>query len=148
MKMILAATGPNEEIYYIIDPEELGVDGVSVSPWETKRISFWSYVSRIGFTESLNNAFLRNLWKEDFQSENWVKTYFLREKEIPVEEINKIKKFLVEVPNTENPKPPTTDLIGIQSKPGSSTDFGARGENSVTSRRRRVVLKNERKAKR
>lgn len=148
MKMILAATEYDDKIYFIVNPvNQTDLDGVVVSGKEVKYVPFWSYVSRVGATGLTSNDFLRNLWSENYGSEDWVKTYFFRENDIPAEDVEKIKPFLVSVPDEQESEEVPNDLFsakGVEIKADSPVPkrrgFSAGKRARTGARRGRLAL--------
>lgn len=100
-KMILVATKPNEQIYWVADRE--GPDGVAVRNDAVVHLdSFWSYVGREAdlITPLTGTAFLSEFWTRpsDDQSGEFAQIYVDRSQPIPKELSQTIQPFLIAVP--------------------------------------------------
>jgi len=102
--MFLAATGPNEQVFYIIDPDTED-DGVVVSRERIDHVSFWSYTSKVpGLTPVLASELSRQLWDgEAAKTKEWNKKFVSREVPFDEDEIFSVEFLLVPVPDEREP---------------------------------------------
>lgn len=128
MKMILAATRPNEEIYFITDPDGPN-DGVSVSSGTIRRIPFWSYVYRYPVEQLQSNDFLKDLWTQSSSAKKWTDRYMNRAEALPTDLLEPIKPFLLEVP-PETPSKPAEDFMDL-GQPKKASDKGTKPETKA-----------------
>jgi hypothetical protein len=111
MKMILAATRKNEEIYFITDPNSPN-DGVSVLNGIVKYVPFWSYVYRDPVEQLQTNQFLKDLWAKSSSSEKLTDQYINRTEALPTDLLESIKSLLLDVPPETSVKP-ASDFMGL-----------------------------------
>ena len=128
MKMILAATRPNEEIYFITDPDGPN-DGVSVSSGTIRRVPFWSYVYRYPVEQLQSNDFLKDLWTQSSSAKKWTDRYMNRAEALPTDLLEPIKPFLLEVP-PETPSKPAEDFMDL-GQPKKASDKGTKPETKA-----------------
>lgn len=102
--MFLAATGPNEQVYYIIDPEDNN-DGVLVTPDRISYIPFWSYTSKVpGLVPVLASDLSRELWDaKAARTKEWAQKFVLHEIPFTEDEIFSVEFLLVPVPDEREP---------------------------------------------
>jgi len=99
MTMFLAATGPREQLFYIIAPDNPRLDGVVMWDNQVMYVPFWSYVSRSSLQPVRGAALLDELWSEGKdQSEDWAAKFFSREIPFTEEEVLSVEFLVSPVP--------------------------------------------------
>lgn len=103
MRMVLAATNPNEQLFYVVDPEK-EFDGVVMSEGTVKYVPFWSYVNRDKFTRLTGTEFLNRLWVvPQGDGGEWTRKFFTREEPFDEEDLDSVELLLVNVPEEREP---------------------------------------------
>lgn len=97
--MFLAATGPKEQLFYIIAPENPLLDGVLMRDGEVTYVPFWSYLSRNPLRPVRGVALLDEMWAEGkARGEQWVNKFFTREVPFTEDEVLSVEYLVTPVP--------------------------------------------------
>lgn len=108
MKMVLAATSIDGDVYYVVDPIQPDSDGVLVSGDIVEQIPFWSYVTREPVEPVQWNLLTQELWKARFDSEDWSNIFFLHSRVMPKVLLDSVESELIDVPAASR-RPPVVD---------------------------------------
>lgn len=103
MNMILAATSPEGQLFWLIAPENPAQDGFLMADGGKKFVPFWSYVSRTPeIVPVKGTALLNELWSKD-DSEAWTQKFVTRDVPLADEDLMSVEFLLVEVPDEVEP---------------------------------------------
>lgn len=101
--MILAASSPDEQLFWLLAPENPALDGFIIGNGRMKAVPFWSYVSRTPELTPVRGADLLNqLWSKD-ESEEWAERFYFRNVPLSEDDLMSVEFLLVEVPDEVDP---------------------------------------------
>lgn len=107
MRMVLAGTSPDGQLFYVIDPVNPKLDGVLIRVGEVRYVPFFSTLSRGDFKPVKGAEFLKRLWStpEYSQQKDWNDQFYLHKVPFSEEDLDSVEFMLVNVPDEREPAP-------------------------------------------
>ena len=96
--MVLAATSPGEQVFYVLTPEDASVDGVVMRDGEVMYVPFWSYVTRNPDLVPVRGVeLLDKLWSKDGGDE-WVGKFLTHDVPLTEDEVLSVEFLSTTIP--------------------------------------------------
>lgn len=96
--MVLAATSPGEQLFYVLTPEDPWFDGVVMRDGEVRYVPFWSYVTRNPDLVPVRGVpLLDQLWSMD-DSEEWVGKFYSHDVPLTEDDVLSVEFLSTTIP--------------------------------------------------